>query len=84
MQIAGIFFRQLKQKAQAILCVLTSIFVIDAGKRAGKMYAQELISAYLNDPEESLHYITERCEQRLQVRDQIFKRFYRSGLLTGS
>ena len=47
MQIAEIFFRQLKQKAQAILCVLTSIFVIDAGKRAGKMYAQELISAYL-------------------------------------
>ena len=47
MQIAGIFFRQLKQKAQAILCVLTSIFVIDAGKRAGKMYAQELISAYI-------------------------------------
>ena len=47
MQIAKIFFRQLKQKAQAILCVLTSIFVIDAGKRAGKMFAQELISAYL-------------------------------------
>ncbi len=47
MQIDERFFRQVKQKTQAILYVLTSIFVIDDGKRLVKMCASELIRGYM-------------------------------------
>ena len=47
MQIGERIFRQMKQKTQAILGVLTSIFVKYGGKYSVKMRACDFISGYL-------------------------------------
>ncbi len=64
MQIGEKIFRQMKQKTQAILDVLTSIFVRYDGKYSVKMHACDLISGYLD---------TERAKEIVDSRNSFLE-----------